>query len=202
MCIPLLATVVVLTMFLGWAMVNQQHVRASARYVAWRNVYRHWYWPEGFDAQDPDLIDDPNHPGLNAMFFEGEARWISVGGGGGHRDEFERLIDAAAEQSAFAGSFADYLLLNPLPDRGRFAHARRATVRAEFDTDVEAFRKYSGAIRSGHIRDGVEWRRNQANCRHVTREMFLTSLEDVLNGVNPPGEGLAARVRGLYHHGW
>ena len=202
MCIPLLASVIVLTMFLGWAMMNQQHVKASARYTAWRRVYGGWPRAGTGDAQDPNAIDDPNHPGLNELFFRGEAISVHVDGGSGPDDEFEQLIGAAFQRSSFAGEFADRLILHPLPDHARFQHARRAWVSAEFRNDIEAFRRYRGAIHSHHIREGVEWRRNQADCRHVTREMFLLSLDRQLYSVRPPGDGMAKMIRSLYRNGW
>ena len=202
MCIPLLATIIMVTMFLGWAMMNQQHVKAAARYTSWRHVYGSWPSAEAQDRDNPDAVDDANHPGLNGLFFRGEAISIGIGGGSGDRDEFEQLIAAASSHSDFAGEFSDRLLLHPLPGHGHFDHARWAHVAAEFSNEVEAFRRYRGAIRAQHVRDGVEWRRNQADCRHVTREQFLMSLDEQLNSVPNPGAGMAAMMRSVYRHGW
>jgi hypothetical protein len=205
MCIPLLAAVIVLTMFLGWGMMNQQSVKAAARYTSWRRVYGSWNRPDDADPNDPNDssdIDDPNHPGLNRMFFGDRARSIHVDRSEGPSDEFEQLVAAAFSESDYAGSFADRLIINPLPDYGRFPRARRAQVWAEFASDMAAFQKYQGDIYSHHIRDGVEWRRRQADCRHVTREQFLHTLDTVLRSVRPPGDGMAKMVRSLYLHGW
>ena len=199
MCIPLLAAVIVLTMFLGWAMMNQQSVKAAARYTSWRRVYGSWNRPENYDPNTPD---DPNHPGLNHMFFRDRARSIHVERDSGHADELERLVAAAFDQGEDAGSFADGLIINPPLDHGRFPRARRARIWVDFQHDMAAFRRYQGDIRSHHIRDGVEWRRRQADCRHVTREQFLYSLETVLQAVRPPGDGMGKMVRSLYRNGW
>jgi len=200
MCIPILAAVIVLTAFLGWAMMNQQDVKSAARYTAWRGVYGGWPDADG-NANSPD---DPNHPGLNVLFFREKASSIRVDGwgGGGGTEEFEQFITAAGAYSDYAGSFADQLLMNPPPDRGHFQHARHAHVWAEFDSDLEAFRKYHGAIHARHIRDGVEWRRNQASCRHIVRLDFLQSLDDVLLNVASPGETMGEMMASTYRHGW
>jgi hypothetical protein len=199
MCIPLLAGVIALTAFLGWAMMNQQNVKAAARYTSWRRVYGGW--PQR-NPDDPNDVDDPNHPGLNVLFFRERASSVHVEGGSGQTDEFEQLIAAAGNHSDYAATFADWLILHPPPDRGHFQHARRAHVWASFRSDLEMLNRYRGAIHSRHIRDGVEWRRGQADCRHVTREQFLGTLDEVLLDVPAPGDGMARMVRSLYLHGW
>ena len=199
MCIPLLASVIALTAFLGWAMMNQQNVKAAARYTSWRRVYGGW--PQR-DANDPNDVDDPNHPGLNELFFREKASSVHVDGGSGQTDEFEQLIAAAGNHSDYAAAFADQLILHPLPDHGHFQHARRARVWANFRSDMEMLNRYQGAIHSDHIRDGVEWRRSQADCRHVTRVQFLGTLDEVLLDVPAPGDGMAKMIRSLYLHGW
>lgn len=199
MCIPLLAAAIALTAFLGWAMMNQQNVKAAARYTSWRRVYGGW--PQrGVD--DPNVIDDANHPGLNELFFRRKASSVGVEGGSGQIDEFEQLRTAAADQSGYAEEFADALLLHPPEGRGHFQHARRAHVWARFHSDMAMLNKYQGAIHSRHIRDGVEWRRRQADCRHVTRIQFLETLDAVLLEVPTPGDGMARMIRSLYLNGW
>jgi hypothetical protein len=202
MAIPLLAAMIALTAFLGWAMMNQQNVKASAKYTSWRRVYGgHWPAVDG-TMTDGNGPDDRDHRPLNEMFYRGKARSIGVGGGGGQVDEFEQLIAAAFGYSEYAGDFADRLILHPLPDHGHFPHAVRAHVWADFHSDMEMFNKYQGEIHSRHIRDGVEWRRRQADCRHVVRVQFLSALDGVLESVRPPGDGMARMVRSLYRNGW
>lgn len=209
MAIPLLATILVGTMFLGWAMMNQQQVKASARYVSWRHANRGWAYTDPGpapnadpNAADPTDIDDPNHPGLNRLFFRDRAVDIDVWRGGGQNDEVEDLVTAAGAQSAYASDFANRLLVNPYPDHGVFPRAQAARVGAEFGTDVAAFRKYTGSIRGYHIRDGVEWRRNEAGCRYVTRKQFLDNLDQVLTSVPDPGTEMGKMIRGTYVNGW
>jgi len=203
MAVPLLATILVGTMFLGWAMMNQQQVKASARYVSWRHANRGWADPN-VDPGDPNLanVDDPDHPGLNHLFFRDTAVDIDVWRGGGQNDEVEEFVNAAGAQSTYARDFADRLMVNPYPDHGVFPRAQAARVATRFGTDVEAFQKYTGSIRSYHIRDGVEWRRREAGCRYVTRKQFLDNLDQVLIAVPEPGAGMALMIRGTYVNGW
>ena len=112
------------------------------------------------------------------------------------------MIAVASGYSDYAGSFADQLLMHPPTNHGHFQHARRAHVWAEFHSDLAAFRKYHGAIHAQHIRDGVEWRRNQATCRHVTRLQFLESLDEVFLNVPVPGDVMGQMMASLYRHGW
>jgi len=206
MSIPIFAMILVGTMFLGWAMMDQQQVKTAARYTSWRHANTGWDYNDGIDpnldADDPVYFDDPNHPGLNELFFRGEAVGVDVSRHGGDNDEVEELASRAAGESDYAGQFADRLLVNPYPDRGVFPRAQGATVGAEFHSDVEAFRKYTGMIRAYHIRDGVEWRRSEAGCRYVTRKMFLDGLDQVLSNIPDPGAEMGKMMRKTYVNGW
>jgi len=206
MCIPIFACILVGTMFLGWAMMNQQEVKTAARYVSWRHANTPGWEFDGLDpntdANDPTWFDDPNHPGLNEYFFRGEAVSVNVNRGDGERDEMEQLVDEAAGQSDYAGQFADKLLVNPYADQSAFPSAQSAAVHAEFQSDVEAFSRFTGSIRGYHLRDGVEWRRNEVGCRYVTRKMFLDGLDQVLDSIPDPGTEMGRMIRGTYVNGW
>jgi len=201
MAIPLLASLMGLTAFLGWAMMNQQNVKSSARYTAWRRVYGHG--PRDDGTWDPNGgARWSNHPTINTMFYREKAVSIGAGGDSGPTDEFEQLVAAAFQYSEYAGNYADRMILNPLPEHSHFQHARRAHMSGDFRSDLDVLNTYRGAIHAHHIRDGVEWRRNQATCRHVVREQFLGSLDSVLESVRSPGDSMAEMVRSLYRNGW
>jgi len=206
MCIPLFGCILVGTMFLGWAMMDQQQVKTAARYVSWRHansgVWTYDYVDPNTDANDPVWFDDPDHPGLNHMFFRGEAVSVGVSRNAGDTDEQESLVQAAGQRSDYASEFADRLLVNPYPDNVAFPGAQGASVSAEFGTDVNAFKKYKGAIHAYHIRDGVEWRRNEVGCRYVTRKQFLDDLDQVLQAVPEPGTEMGKMIRNTYVNGW
>jgi hypothetical protein len=206
MCIPLFACILVGTMFLGWAMMDQQQVKTAARYVSWRHAnsgtWTYDYVDPNTDDQDAVWFDDPNHPGLNHMFFRGEAVDIGVNRGRGEDKEMEDLVSAAGQESDYAREFADKLLVNAYPDHSVFPGGQGATVSAEFGTEVNAFKKYKGAIRAYHIRDGVEWRKNEAGCRYVTRKQFIEDLDQVLLAVPDPGTEMGKMIRNTYVNGW
>ncbi|MHC4983662.1 MAG: TadE family protein, partial [Planctomycetota bacterium] len=63
LCIPLLAFVIMVIFFFGWAMSNQQQVKISGRYAAWGEV-------RGKGLASPQR--------LNSMFFSKEAGSVSV----------------------------------------------------------------------------------------------------------------------------
>lgn len=203
MAMPILGGILVLTMFFGWAVMNAQAVKTAARYTAWRHVYGRSHPEDGYPANDPNAGYDPNQFELSEMFFRDEARSHGVGGHGGWIDEFEALVSAAGGYSDTARTFSDRLILHPSgsPYYWHFHHAYHAHVWAEFENDVEAFQKWQGSIHARHMRDGREWRRNQAHSRHVTREMFLGDLDAMLGNI-AGDQGLAERTRGLYRHGW
>jgi hypothetical protein len=200
LCMPLLMLIIVTTMFFGWAMMNQQHVKAAARYASWRHVYTSQYEPQ-YDANDPDNVSDPDHPYINYHFFRDEGSQIGIGGGSGPIDELEELADRAGQYSGDAGQLASELLIDRTYWHG-FHRAKRAEVSSHFTSDVEAFQRYQGSIRSEHIRDGVEWRRHQAEVRRAIREQYLLPLHGALESVPAPGDGMARMIQGLYKHGW
>ena len=200
MCIPLLMVIIVTTMFFGWAMMNQQGVKAASRYAAWRHVYTSRYEP-GYRPDDPNNIYDADHPYLDAHVLRGEGSNINIDGGSGPTDEFEELADTAGQYSGDAGDLASELLIHRTYYHG-FQRARRAEVSSDFTSEVEAFRRFQGSIHSHHIRDGVEWRRHQAELRRAIREQFLLPLHDALESVPSPGDGMARMIEGLYKHGW
>lgn len=202
LCIPILAAIIGSTLFLGFAMMNQQHVKAAARYTPWRRVYGNWYRPPGLDPNDPNAQDDPNYPGLNYLFFRSRAAGIHVDGVGGSREEFDGLVAAAGQHGQDAEQLAHDLIFWTGPDDSDgFDHSRGARVWANFPSDVAVLEQFRGAIRASHIRDGVEWRRSQARCRRVVREQFLHDVDNMLQSVGGQGEGMAQMIMGLYRRG-
>lgn len=179
MVIPLLALVLGLTFFFGWVMTNQQHVRQAARYTAWRRVVRN----SGVGADE-----------LNRRFFADSAEQVDISGGRSGEPTLLDYSDALSSFSSPAGDLAEATAVESFP-RGRWAR-----VSAEFPTDVGLWRRFSGAMRARHSREGVEWRRGQASVEKAIRELHLGGLEDSLDGIPSPGSTLAERLQNLYHH--
>jgi hypothetical protein len=204
MCIPILATMVGLSAFLGWAMMNQQNVKSAARYTAWRHTYGGWPSHHPTDPNrtqnplDPNNPDDTSHPWLNAMFLSERADDIGVGGHDAGEEEFGLLAAAAGQYGTAPGRLAGDLVLDPC----HWEHHRGSSVSANFPTSVPLWQQYKGAIRSGHARDGRQWRRGQADCVTQVRDQFLDPLDRGLLGLPAPADGLGQMVRGLYMGGW
>ena len=183
LCIPLLAGIIVLTFFFGWSMKNQQRVRVSDRYTAWRWVHG------GRDA--------PTHANLNGFFFDFKAGEVWVDGGGGPTETLTDLVGEVARISPQAAALAEELVTN------RFPHGQSASVAATFPTDVVLWQRLSGgAMSHHHVREGVEWRRGQASCEDVLADEFYHSLDTAMSTVPAPGDGLGQCVRRLYLTRW
>ena len=202
MCLPLLAFLLVMTMFFGWAMMNQQNVKAASRYVAWENAYSLAFSGNGQDANHVEDWTDANSATLNGMFFRGEATSASVVHHGATDDEYDQWISDAYGKSTYAGDFANALILNPPPGYAHFNHTAGDDIWATFSNNVEAFRQFSGDIHGVHVRGGTEWRKSEAECSNVTRIQFLQSLETQLNAIPAPGASMAEMIKGTYHNGW
>ena len=181
MCIPLIAFIIAMTFFFGFSMANQQHVRISDRYAAWRRVLT------GTMASDEQL---------NEMFFADRAGEVQTDTDTGPVETLEDLVAEAGDVSEPAHLLAERCVLE------RWPRGRRVKVQADFPSSVGAWRRFTGAIRSRHVRDGVQWRRGQASCDYVVCDEFLSPLDDVLAGVSAPGDGLAEMMRQLYSNGW
>ena len=197
MVIPLLATILGLTFFFGWAMVNQQHVKVADRFQSWRKVR------EG---------NSVGAETLNKRFFMGhldEDAYKDNGQSSGIQTEetfetFSDLKDKAQEQSEEAGTLATGLL-GTLDEKAEAERGRQTTVRGRFPSDIGIFQSvedYQGAIRHTHIRDGRECRWRQLRCEDVLKDEFLNELDDTLEDVASPGDGLAKMAQGLYLDKW
>jgi len=179
MAIPLLAMVIALTFFFGFAMTNQQHVKASARYIPWRAVED----GSGVSADE-----------LNTMFFHERAESIGAVGGIGPDETLREIVDRASWESAPAGDLLDLCITEHWP------HGRSASVSAEFPSSVAAWRRFTGAIRHGHVRDGVEWRRGQVSYLEPIRDQFLMNLDATILGIDDAP--LRESLRRLYLQRW
>ena len=182
--IPLLATIIGLTFFFGWAMTNQQHVKISDWFQAWRGVRK--------DAVASEAQ-------LNAWFFQDRAdeEDLRQEGGTGPTGAMEDFVAAVANRTARGGNMARMLAMEDHSDR--FPHGKRAFVAAEFPSNIGIYQQFGGAIQNEHTRDGVEWRRGQARCERALRDEFYPALDDIIG--NLPG-GLGEVIRDLYLSRW
>ena len=182
MVIPLLATIIGLTFFFGWTMTNQQNVRISSRYTAWRRVR---------------TTEDASGAKLNDLFFDDRADNIDIDrarGGGDTNATLSDLVDAQTDPSA--QQLADDIIWS------RCSRGRSAEVAAAFPSDVGMYQRFSGQIRGYHARDGRQWRRiDPVNSHREVTEVFLSSLDDRLTDLEA-STGLATMMRKLYLYDW
>ena len=181
LALPLLIVVLGLVWWVGWAMANQQRVKAAANYTAWRSVY------DG-GAPVPESLEKVEFVG------KGEVRNYSRGGGpAGTLDE---LVDAAMLVSSDAAVVADR------GPRVRFPKGSFVRLSGEFPTSVGLWNRYQGDIRGRAGREGVTWRWSEASLRESMVEVYFPAMETCLIGVRQPGDGMARMIRGLYWGGW
>jgi len=180
LALPLLATVIVTTFFFGWAMRSQQAVKISDRYTAWQ-------W-----AQQRPVSEES----LDAKFFDHRTSWVEITGHDGPDATREDLVAEAAVLSQPAGELAARTVFDRWP-RGYWVR-----VQAEFTPRMDAWRHFNGPIRSHHVREGVEWRRDQARNESAIRDQFLDEMDVLLDSCPAPGDGLAETFRRLYLTRW
>jgi len=183
MVIPLLAGVIALTYFFGWAMKNQQRVWAANRYASWR-------WVHG--------QHDVNAMNLNQNFFDNKAGGVGVNGwGGGPTQTLDDLVRNVTDESTRAGAMAQELVQE-------WPHGCSAAIGASFPTNVTLWQWLvsDGGIRWHHQREGVEWRRHQARCEQRLADEFYSGLDNDLQSVPAPGSSLGEAARQLFLHPW
>jgi hypothetical protein len=181
---PLLAVILVLTFFFGWAMMHKHQVVVADRYAAWRRIET-GSWP-GTDTINQACLGD-------------KAYDVHLGGSAASRQTPRDLVDEVAAASLRGDELAQTLLVD------RFPPGRRAHVSARFPayyTMWEAVQGSRPAFHGRHSREGVTWRCDQARCWRTLRDQFYDDLDENLQAVPDPGDGMARMIRGLYLAHW
>ena len=197
MVIPLLAAILGYTFFFGWAMVNQQHVKIADRFQTWRRV------------RAGSRVGAKT---LNERIFQGhldEDEYSRNGQDGGTQtrntfETFSDLVDKAQAQSEDAGFLAESLL-GTYEESSKAERGRLTTVRGKFPSEIGIFQSvedYQGAIKHTHMRDGRAWRWRQLRCEDIIKDEFLSELDETLEDVPSPGDGLAGMAQDLYLKKW
>jgi len=178
LALPLLAILIGLTFFFGWAMRNQQGVIVSARYAAWGG---------GTDSSS-----------LNAMFMDDKAGGVTVSTSTGPDQTRQELLEQAGTFGADAYRLAYEALYGAEP----LGAGVSATVSAGFPTNVAMWRRFEGDIVKQHACDRAPWRRGQGQVLSAIRSQFLTDLDQQLQQVPPEAQPLAETIRRLYTDPW
>lgn len=179
-CLPLLGGLMALIFFFGWSLMNQQHVKAAARYSAWKHVY----------GGDPAGLD------VNKVFFRDKAKSLGIHYSGGSDQTLQDYVAEVSASDSQAGALARKLALETFPK------GSQANVSAEFKTDVRLWQQFQGSIQSQRGRDGVEWRRGQAELMEPLKDQFLDQLDSTLKNIPGSGRHLGQMVRQLYLAYW
>jgi hypothetical protein len=187
LAIPILALVIALTFFCGYALTNKQHVTSACRYVVWSGAY-------GQPA--------PSDEEMNEMFLASKGRRIGIDQGGWPAATPDDLVDWAAGDYPPAGALMDQCIGD------RSAHGLWAELTAEFPSSVGAWQSLIGPRTGLHFRDGGHWTRGELSYLEPIREQFLADLDQAVMNIqqdqdsDSPMVNLAGALRGLYSQNW
>lgn len=180
-CLPILGFLLALIFFFGWSMNNQQHVEMAARHSVWRSVY-----PPG-----------ETRMGLNAAFFAGKSDDVTLDSNLGWETTMpQTYMDVMQFPEQSSRQLAQAMVIDTFPK------AQESTVAAHFPTSVGLWKQFQGNLTGSIAREGVEWRRNQVDWTNPVRTQFLTDLDNTLNSIPSPGNGLGVMVQQLYMAHW
>ena len=163
--IPLMALIISLTFFVGWARTNQQHVWAATRYATWQPLRT------GQSVQTDDL---------NVWFFADRGEDVSLAGDHGPDQTREDLVATAGDVSERAYLLAEATVLD------RWPRSYRARVGAAFPTHLALWQRFQGSIGGSCHREGLEWRRGQVSYLEAIRDQFLLDLHAAVLGIPDP----------------
>ncbi len=181
MIVPLLATIVAVSVFFGWALMHKHQVVVADRYSIWRKTQA-GSWP--------------SEEQINDICFMGRAQTVSLSSLGGISDTLDELSLYAGQQGAGAQLIVEEVLADRLPA------GRRARVSAIFNHNMEIFTRTSGRIRHHSGREGPCWMRSNANPWPGFRDIYYEEMDTGLTSVPAPADGMAQMVRGLYIARW
>jgi hypothetical protein len=182
--LPLLGFVIAMIFFFGYAMMNQQHMKMAVRDAVWRDVRE---------------TGAPLAAELNSGFLNNKANASSITVTATNvwpaslETEYQNM---QAKLSQAAALLSDSMIVD------RFSKGMEYKISAEFPSSVGAWQRFTGAIPGQAARDGLEWRRGQAEWNESVQEQFLSRLDAVLGQIPAPGDELGKMMRQLYLSHW
>ncbi len=180
--IPFLAMIISLIFFFGWANRNKQQVKIASRYSAWKSA-KGGGWPSGLRLED--------------LFLSGGGEIVHRRNSDGPEDTLHALAAKSGEDYSPAEEFVRETVVEKYP-RG---HGTELTV--EFPPPQSYWRQFiTGPMQSYHIRDGRQWRRNEARCWKELSEVYFSELDQTLSNVSQPGTDMGKTFRDLYLVNW
>lgn len=180
MVIPLLAGIIGLIFFFGWAMMNQQHVRTADRYLAWRTLY-------GGGPAD----------GLNKAFFRNKAVNIQTRNEPANVETLQDWVDRVGLVNRGSEDLARLMAEGSSTVRA-LPRDSRVRVQAEFPSDIKLWKRFTGPIISTSGREGREWRWRQTDPQsHALTQIYFEELDQAL-----PKNQAGDMLHKLYYTGW
>ena len=189
LALPLLVTVLALTLLVGWWTARRQRVVVASRHTVWRHLAGE---PTGEAAPVGSRLAER----INQLHLRGKALDVQQDAGDGPIDAVKTWADTADEFDVGTGELADALLLR------RWPHGRRMRLQVRFGPPLAIGRQVGNEMAFHHGRDGVEWARGQAAPWPTLRQLYYADLDADLSGVGADSEGLAGAIRGLYDANW
>ncbi len=206
MVIPLLVGFIAATFFFAWILGNQQRLRSAERHLVWHGV-RGGDWPSTTEINDRMLLGRAS--AINLQVSRG-MEWVYMGGDtsgidGRKLQPTDKCMTDLAEYvnnaSALAGPMADDLLLRDSDHS--FPRGKMVRMWVNFPSNVGAWTEVVKKPFEAHFaREGVEWRRGQAESLEVIADRYLDDVETTLESVPSPGNDLAQQFRDLYLVPW
>ncbi len=174
--VVIFAAMITLIFFFGWAMTNQQNIRASDRYLAWENVY-------GGSRSTGDI---------NAAFLSNSATNVALDYGGGQGQTLADYVSMTTGSDSSLSSLVSQVT-------AAAPQGQVDAISAEFPSDVGLWQYFQGAIHDSSGREGVEWRHSQFEENGVMTNLYL---QDIQNGVAGIGNSMGTMIQNLYLGGW
>ncbi len=184
LAVPFLAIVLGLTFFFGWVMMHKHQVLVANRYSAWQRV---------------DTGVWPSEDRLNDVVFNNRASSVALSSEAPVGETADELISEAGNMSPRTGVLAEELIADNYPP------GRRAHVSANFNPRQALWQNVMEGMydmHHRHGREGVTWRRDEVSCWSVLRNQYYSELDDSLERVSEPSDGMAQMIQGLYLTGW
>ena len=180
--LPLLAVILGLTFFFGWALMHKHQVLVADRYSVWQKVET-GTWPG---------TDD-----VNTRVFNRQAQGVNLASADGVTQTVDDLVGEASDKGGpRTQTLADTLL------RENWPGGSSVEVVANFRSSWALWEKFGGQMHHSHAREGITWRRADVAPWNTLRDEFYNDLDMQLQRVNPPGQNFAQMIRGLYLSTW
>jgi len=189
--IPLIALVIAATFFFGWGCRNRMGMERSDRFIAWVGA-RHAPFPTRYGPTWHDVV-------MNGLLQSRTMKDIYYHQFDRRENTFQTLVDLSdyvGDYSALAAPVTRRLL------QQRWPRGYGMRIDAYFPVPFKPWAKQAGYQNSSHIRDGVEWRRNEASNEKDLTDEFQKDLDDALRSTPIVARGLAEGFRSLYLDPW